>query len=396
MLPDLTRLKKDDDEIAGAGPSTGLLLLGADTHFTPTHFTPAQFVTGGLATWYEYLYPEMSCEGEKPTSIVATSDLWGTKRDNITESMKLWDHVSGEDELMTFFKTAAASRAGTLAHVVLTKKKASKYALTSCVDKWGIDMCDHGHLSVVFEHVYVSGPTRPVVSIGFFPTSGNAANLVPGVKDDGVVHVPDPMVSDWKRWLANVKEDDQTANIQDFVTVLNTFVYSPGKMGEWLEILKEYSYDPEEFDVGQDTFSMPGLQYSFYSGINPLPSFAHLTGSVRRLFQSIKDIEKKLPIVSKTNDDVGPLNCATYILAAFPEANLTCPLGLPIACSKKPEERFQSLDDGVEAMLVESEEVVKEADSRIVQWFLDSGKEANNRVVKWALDSFYSAAFQGV
>ena len=370
-LPGLERLRlheEQEDDVAGALQSVLL---------DPSQLTPAmpQLITTQINNLYKSFYPELSCERKEPTVIKATSELWGTKRLNVSHAMDLWNHIDGQDEILDFFKDAAKSRAGTLAHVVLTRKKASGKTYETCIDDHGVDRCQHGHLSVVFEHVYASNTMQDVVSVGFFPTVGNAWNLVPGFPDDGLVQIPDPMVSNWRIKLAHVRGDDEDARIQDYVTVLNTFVYSPENMKQWVAILDDHYYDTMEYDTAPDMFTIQGLEYSMYGGISPLSSLSSLTGSLLQLERTLEEVEKKLPIVGKKHLDLLPMNCATYVLAAFPEANLTCRLGVPILCSKEDAEghRFDDLGSGVKEMAEDSLKFVKQLDGRVYNWIKSFG-----------------------
>tara|TARA_B110000046_G_scaffold149036_1_gene157063 strand:+ start:1140 stop:2285 length:1146 start_codon:yes stop_codon:yes gene_type:complete len=285
----------------------------------------------------------------KPVTVVATSDLWYRKQQNVNQTINNWKHLEGQRDIIHFFETAGESSAGTLAHVVLTRKKATDRAFVTCVDAQGIDQCQHGHLSLVLEQTYV-GKTNDVVSIGFFPETGTVANLLPGYPDRGVVQVPDPMIIGWKQELALIDDDDVEDEASKYMTVLQTFVYAPSKMKQWSDILKSHK---SKDDVEPDGFSMWGLEYSMFSGVGPLASLSTLTSTMRRLATNIDQLEQnlKLPIVSKTSG-LEPMNCATYVLALAPEANVSCTLGVPLLCEKDPA--FDTVENGVGYMLKEA------------------------------------------
>ena len=91
--------------------------------------------------------------------------------------------------------------------------------------------------------------------------------------------------------------------------------------------------------------------------------------------RTLEELEKKLPIVGKKHLDLLPMNCATYVLAAFPGANLTCTLGVPILCSKEDGggHRFDDLGSGVKDMADDSLGFLKQLDGRVYNWIKSFG-----------------------
>lgn len=304
----------------------------------------------------DLLIPEKKFVHTKPLTVVATSDLWHRKEQNVNETINNWSHLEGQSEIIRFFETAGRSLAGTLAHVVLTRKKATERAFVTCVDAQGVDQCQHGHLSLVLEQTYV-GKRHDVVSIGFFPGTGTAANLLPGYPDRGVVQVPDPMIIDWKESLALIDDDNVDDKASRYMTILQTFVYAPSKMEQWADILKTHKTEDLLDGVDPDRFSMWGLEYSMFGAIRPLASFSAFTGMMWRLGTTLDTLQQnlKLPIVSATR--LAPMNCATYVLALAPEANVSCKLGVPLLCSTEPQ--FETVEKGVWSMISEAERLIK-------------------------------------
>eukprot|EP00966_Prymnesium_polylepis_P129064 2984414-Prymnesium_polylepis.1 len=76
----------------------------------------------------------------------------------------------------------------------------------------------------------------------------------------------------------------------------------------------------------------------------------YLTCMMKRLmyslWESVEYLERELPAV---NDETTPYNCATWMLAAFPEANMVCPLGVPRLCAPR-DEYFKAFEEGLELM----------------------------------------------
>lgn len=395
MLPSLARLtrqRRDEDKRRGPSDQDPAIDVFPTTLFTAE--------SGILKNLYDYWNPHLTslCDippnlhEERPRTLVATSDLWGRREFNVSESVKTWEHLSSHSEILEFFSTASESTAGTLAHVVLTRKK-HKHSSTprACRNAKGMDTCDHGHLAIVLQPVYweplKADAVTSVVSMGFFPETGNANNLNPLYRDNGLVRVPDPMVANWKHQLAGVPEEgDHYEELKvldgketEHIRVLKTFVYPPDKMKMWLDVFKisasrlsrKYDgRDVEEEDLPamyEEGFEVRGLPYSMYGGVPALGRLSTLPLALSHLRHEMTRLEEKLTVVTAHNG-FDSLNCATFVLAAFPEGNLSCPLGIPAACSDATPSGspyFDTLEGGVLEMVKEAKSVAEAAEYMI-------------------------------
>lgn len=418
MFPSLARLKQprseDVEDHQDRLEAEGIEgLESRDGHavgvFPMTSWAPDLY-TNLYNYWNAHLSPRcdvptsLDLREERPRMLVATSDLWARREFNVSSSIQTWEHLSSHNEILEFFRTASTSRVGTLAHVVLTRKN-DKASSTPrfCHNVKGMDTCDHGHLAVVLQPVYqdpkestssssAAPPVTEVVSIGFFPETGNAHNLNPLYLDNGLVRVPDPMVANWKHLLAGVPEDgDHDKELDsldgketDYLRVLKTFVYPPSKMKQWLDVFESSvarasrglgDIDVEDVDIPytyEEGFELRGLPYSMYGGV---PVVGSLNANLARLRDEVVHLDKLLSVATAHNG-FEPLNCATFVLAAFPESNVSCPLGIPAACQsevERPVDRavgravgqevdvapFDTLERGVALMVHEARHVVE-------------------------------------
>eukprot|EP00966_Prymnesium_polylepis_P240821 5569152-Prymnesium_polylepis.1 len=76
--------------------------------------------------------------------------------------------------------------------------------------------------------------------------------------------MPDVMIEDWRAQLAQGSRD---ASVEDHLSILQTFVYSPEKMAEWYRLLKVRvgKIQNSEDDVDDEGVRFQG-KFGFYSG----------------------------------------------------------------------------------------------------------------------------------
>lgn len=297
------------------------------------------------------------CDDNPPARI--TSALWQSRQFDIENEIRKWDHIESQDEILQFFETASKEESPhTLAHVVLTKKKmmGKDGQPEECR---GPDACQHGHLAVVFQPLYAEEKTTGVVSVGFFPKEGNAWNMLPMFLDEGNVQIPDPMVAKWQENLAIRDADSEEAEKEDatdYIKVIKTFTISSERMKVWRDMLANNKSDED----ASTNFYLEAPNFSMYAGVG-------LTGMlIGHLGNKMADLKKDLAVISDAYK-FKPLNCAVFVKAAFPEANIECPLGIPAACynpDADPNGGFSTLSDGLAEMIFKADATSKEAKAR--------------------------------
>tara|TARA_B110000858_G_scaffold69094_1_gene80269 strand:- start:479 stop:1606 length:1128 start_codon:yes stop_codon:yes gene_type:complete len=301
------------------------------------------------------------------------SELWEKRESNATSLVKEWSsHYNTVGAMSEFFRLASESTVDTIVHVVLARVQYDEESFypEMCKTSKNANSCYHGHIGVVFEPLYVT-PSRPreVVSMGFYPNEGNVHNLQPGRVSDGSLQMPDVMIEDWRAQLAQGRKD---ASVEDHLSILQTFVYSPENMAKWYHLLKVRVGEIRgtEDDVDDEGVRFDG-KFGFYSG-TPLDKIEYevakqLRESMDWLWGSMEILARELPAV---NDYATPYNCATWMLAAFPEANMVCPLGVPRLCARRGEysksfkQYFKSLEEGLKLMVEEATSLVAEVQKK--------------------------------
>lgn len=326
--------------------------------------------SAALSVWSnlkEYLYPFTRCEDSAKSNsktVTPTSKLWEDRLLNTTEMMKYWKHKDRLVDIRDFFIKAGQANVDSLAHVVLVRKQYDKTDVypEGCKATTGINSCYHGHIAVVFEPLFQpsSGELRDVVSLGFFPRGGDPRNLIPGYVGDGVLQSPDAMVSAWRDELAQGSWD---AKMENHMVILETFSYSPEKMARWATVMEDRAEQMrwEARHAGIHDVLYGG--FDFYSGVSAVTTgrevVKSIAGGLSAMTTWIGYLDHKLAEVSRPDK---AFNCATWMLDAFPEANLVCTAGMPRLCRRRGD-LFQSLEAGlfgmVESAAAMSAQIVK-------------------------------------
>lgn len=284
-----------------------------------------------------------------------TSELW---KDNLlcsSDLMKKWEHLDDLDDIEIFFANAKESPESTLAHVVLVKKSfdASEGYPSQCEESSKhTNACYHGHITVVFEP-HTTAPNeeeRKVVSFGFFPLGGDAWNLKPGYKSAGNLKTPDPMLDNWEWELAMGKDD---AEIEDYVVILNTFLVDKENIDYFHGIVQAANSENIVPTFWDGSTPIVESQFNFFAGLNPWTTITDtrdaIVSKLQELFALIFNI--KVYIGERPLHNNGrSYNCATWMLAAFPEADMFCFGGVPALCTPK-KDIWTFLTQGISNMI---------------------------------------------
>lgn len=359
QLPNLSALRarerKREEDVGGNYPDEALPYLSG----------PSAVLTA-LSDMKKYLYPFASCEDSTASdskTLTATSELWKQRLFNTSTIMKNWNHKDRLDEIRDFFKAAGEAEVDSLAHVVLVRKQYDKtdFYPEGCKSTTGINSCYHGHIAVVFEPLFQPSPDikRDVVSLGFYPRSGDARNLIPGYVSDGALQSPDKMVKDWRQDLA---QGSVEADMADHVVILDTFLYAPEKMAEWAEVMQRRVEQLRWEAKHEGIHDVLYADFAFYSGVAAVEVGMD---TITSLVSSLRAVTKSISYLSYLNDNLPEasrsekaFNCATWMLDAFPEANVVCTAGIPRLCRRKGD-LFKPLEDGLLYMQESATEIAK-------------------------------------
>jgi hypothetical protein len=163
------------------------------------------------------------------------------------------------------------------------------------------------------------------------------------------------MVADWKETLADSETKDAEAG--DFVRVLKTFELKREKMATWGAIFERNFQEQRGDSLDADGFSLAGPSYSFWSGVSGAATIfkgsSALVRGMLNLRSGMNRLENEIANATSTEN----LNCATFVLAAFPEANIQCRLGIPLLCKAAS---FESLQVGIDEMSSEVDRLLEQ------------------------------------